>query len=107
VPLLDGQALATMLVVFVVVGLLVVALRWTFSGSAVRNPAPERRPSDDFGLLTPVAVVESADEAQRLRAVLAEAGIRATWTVGTDGRHRVLVFATEVDRARNIAGWPT
>jgi hypothetical protein len=94
-----------MLVVFVVVGLLAVALRWTFGGKAVRNP-PEPGAPDDFGLLTPVAVVDSADEAQRLRALLAGAGIRATRTVGSDGRHHVLVFATEVDRARNIA-WPT
>ena len=104
-PLLDGHALTTMLVVFVVVGLLVVLLRWTFSGSAVGNPEPGR--PDDFGLLTPVAIVDSADEAQRLRALLAEAGVRATRTVGSDGRHHVLVFAAEVDRARNIAGWPT
>jgi hypothetical protein len=106
VPLLDGHALTTMLVVFVVVGLLVVLLRWTFSGSAVGNPPEPGRP-DDFGLLTPVAIVDSADEAQRLRALLAEAGVRATRTVGSDGRHHVLVFAAEVDRARNIAGWPT
>jgi hypothetical protein len=42
-----------------------------------------------------------------LRALLAEAGVRATRTVGADGRHHVLVFAAEADRARNIAGWPT
>jgi hypothetical protein len=106
VPLLDGHALPTMLIVFAVVGLLVVALRWTFGGASVRNP-PELPQPDDFGLLTPVAVMETAEEAQRLRALLAGAGIRATRTVGSDGRHRVLVFAAEVDRARNIAGWPT
>jgi hypothetical protein len=106
VPLLDGHALTTMLVVFVVVGLLIAALRWTFSGTAAGVP-PEPRPPDDFGLLTPVAIVETADEAQRLRALLAGAGVRATCTVGSDGRHRVLVFTAEVDRARNIAGWPS
>jgi hypothetical protein len=93
-----------MLVVFGVVGLLVAALRWTFGGQTVRNP-PEPATSDDFGLLTPVAVVETAEEAQRLRALLTDAGIRATRTVGTDGRHRVLVFSAELDRARNVGGW--
>ena len=93
-----------MLVVFVVVGLLVAALRWTFGGQTVRNP-PEPGTPDDFGLLTPVAVVETAEEAQRLRALLTDAGIRATRTVGSDGRHRVLVFSAELDRARHVGGW--
>jgi hypothetical protein len=93
-----------MLIVFVVIGLLVFLLRWTFSGSGVRNP-PEPGP-DDFGLLTPVAVVETAEEAQRVRALLTDAGIRATRTVGSDGRHRVLVFSAELDRARRVGGWP-
>jgi hypothetical protein len=92
-----------MLVVFVVIGLLVAVLRWTFSGSGARNPS-EPAP-DDFGLLTPVAVLETAEEAQRIRALLTEAGIRATRTVGSDGRHRVLVFSAELDRARNVGGW--
>jgi hypothetical protein len=58
---------------------------------------------DDYGLLASVAAVDSAQEAARVRVLLAEAGIRATTTVGADGKHRVLVFRTELHRARRVA----
>jgi hypothetical protein len=69
-------------------------------------PAPLAAPaaSDDFGLLAPVAIVDDEDQALRLRTRLGEANIRATTTRGADGRYRVLVFATELDRARRVAG---
>lgn len=140
------------LLVFVMIGLLALLLRWAFSrgknapewpGSessrthpAVR-PAPDVRPleptggepqgrgygpgahdagsptapappapgvDDDFGLLAVAATVATAEDAARVRGVLAGAGIRATTTVGHDGRHRILVFASDVLRARRIAG---
>jgi hypothetical protein len=59
---------------------------------------------DDYGLLASVAAVDSAEEAARVRSMLAEAGIRATTTVGADGKHRVLVFRNELHRARRVAG---
>jgi hypothetical protein len=59
---------------------------------------------DDFGLLAEVARADSTEEVERIRAVLARAGIRATTTVGRDGRPRVLVFTADVHRARRIAG---
>ena len=59
---------------------------------------------DDFGLLAPVAVTDDPEEAARLKARLAEARIRATTTQGRDGRYRVLVFASELDRARRVGG---
>jgi hypothetical protein len=91
-----------MLVLFAMLSLLVVVLRWTFSGGGASTPDPGA--PDDFGLLSPVAVVETAEQAQRLRALLTDAGIRATRTVGSDGRHRVLVFSAEIDRARKVSG---
>ena len=69
------------------------------------RPGRDQAASDDFGLLAAVAVVESAAEAQRIRTVLRAAGIRATTTVGRDGRHRVLVFQNELLRARRVGGW--
>src|SRR6185436_5495808 len=99
-----GRALPTMLIAFGVIALLALLLRWTFAGSELPSPAEPGAP-DDFGLLTPVAVVDTAEEAQRLRALLADAGIRATRSVGSDGRHRVLVFAAEAERARRVGGW--
>jgi hypothetical protein len=127
------------IVVFVMVGLLGLVLRWTFSrdknapvwpgepstrstaseaaqrqstetltqpfpAGAVGHSAAEPEPAEDFGLLAAAAAVPSADEAERIRGVLAANGIRATTTIGRDGRHRVLVFASEVLRARRVAG---
>jgi hypothetical protein len=59
---------------------------------------------DDFGLLDVAAIVDTADTAEQIRAVLADAGIRATVAPAADGRVRVLVFETEVARARRVVG---
>jgi hypothetical protein len=100
-PLLDGSGMTQALVAFVVIALLGLVLRWTFSHD-VRNPSPPPPPRDpdDFGLLAPVAIVETQEDADRVRGALADAGIRATVNVAGDGRIRVLVFATDVIRAR-------
>lgn len=67
--------------------------------------APERPAQpEDYGLLVPVAILESAEAAVRIRARLAEAGIRATTAINADGRHRVLVFSDELLRARRVTG---
>jgi len=59
---------------------------------------------EDYGLLAEVAIAASGEEAERIKARLGAVGIRATTTVGRDGRHRVLVFASEIHRARRVAG---
>ncbi len=122
---------AEILIAFAMVALLGLILRFTFgreltggsdgAKSARRDqgsgdafivvsedpvaPQPATAPGgDDFGLLAAVAVTVSPDEAASLRARLGEAGIRATTARGADGRHRVLVFAAELGRARMITG---
>jgi hypothetical protein len=60
--------------------------------------------TEDFGLLTPVVAVDDAASADRVRARLRSAGIRATTTQGRDGRYRVLVFSSDLHRARRVAG---
>jgi hypothetical protein len=107
VPLVDGNLVAETLIAFLMIGLLGFVLRWTFArdkGMPMWPPA-EPSDSDDFGLLAPVATVDTADEAARLRAMLAEAGIKATTTAAPAGRYRVLVFSSELDRARRVGGW--
>jgi hypothetical protein len=54
----------------------------------------------EFGLLAVVAETATAEEAARLRIRLRDAHIRATTARGRDGRHRVLVFPDELDKAR-------
>ena len=106
-PLVDGHLIAETLIAFLMIGLLGFILRWTFGRDKNLPPWPPTESSDpdDYGLLAPVATVDSADEAARVRAMLAVAGIKATTAAGPDGRHRVLVFAKELDRARRVGGW--
>jgi hypothetical protein len=124
---------AEILIAFAMVGLLGLILRFTFGRepnasdelTAVRqdegtldlgddsytvvseDPTPSAMVDEDFGLLAPVAVTNGPEEAARLKARLAEARIRATTTRGRDGRYRVLVFASELDRARRVGGGTT
>ena len=55
---------------------------------------------DDFGLLCAAAVADDPEEADQIRLLLAEAGIRATAGARRDGRVAVLVFAEELEAAR-------
>ena len=57
---------------------------------------------DDFGLLCPAAVTDTTDEADDIRLLLADAGIRSTLGMRRDGRIAVLVFAEELEAARRL-----
>jgi hypothetical protein len=98
-----------------VVALLSLLARWAFS------PAPRvsaRRfarevDTDDFGLLTPVATAPTREDAEMLREVLQNNGIRCTLAAaksGGPGRRKtvqpthVLVFLGDADRAKNLVG---
>jgi hypothetical protein len=79
--------------------LLVIVLmcRWVFSTShrdARRMVAPQPR---DYGLLVPVASVRTTADAEMLRAVLRDGGIRCTVTAD-----EVLVFPADLTRARDL-----
>jgi hypothetical protein len=80
----------------------VFLMRWTFSGgkSLISRP-PRPGKEDEYGLLTPVHVPESAAEAERCRLRLAEEGITATVATTTDGI-RLMVFPEDAERAREI-----
>jgi hypothetical protein len=87
------------------VGLLALFLRWAFGTQRpVRRRTGPVGEDADFGLLTEVTRVGTAAEAHALRAVLSDAGIRSTTSAGDDGRIRVLVFTTEVDKAKLVLG---
>jgi hypothetical protein len=59
-------------------------------------------PADDFGLLCPAAVTDAPDEADDIRLLLADAGIRSTLGMRRDGRVAVLVFGEELEAARRL-----
>jgi hypothetical protein len=90
------------IIAFGVVAGLAAVLRWTFDADV--STFPDRSDPEDFGLLRPVATVEDAVTARALRQTLSEAGIRATLGLSPDNRVHVLVFATELDRARRLVG---
>jgi len=71
------------------------------------TPDTPTESADDFGLLATVAIVTTVREADQIRARLRAAGIRATTAPGPQGRYRVLVFESEVHRARRLGGSAT
>lgn len=89
------------LVAFGVIGILAGILRWA-SSSEFKADLPEPTATNDFGLLRPVATVEDQAVARGLRQLLKRAGIRATVAPADDGRVHVLVFESELDRARRL-----
>jgi hypothetical protein len=89
-----------------VAGLAVIMLicRWVFSTDHRQAPAaPPARP--DYGLLEPAAVVRTREDADMLRAVLRDAGIRASVTQ-SDAGFAVLVFHADSVAARDLVRSP-
>lgn len=100
------QALAHVLsplLAFVVVGVLVLLLRWAYGGR--RTSLVERRAkvgrSSDYGLLVPVSAPASVIEAEMQRRRLDDSGIRATLVTTAEGA-RLMVFAPDELSARAI-----
>ena len=82
------------LTAFAVVGVLMLLLRWAFSGRS--TSLVERRPltgrAGDYGLLVPVAAPATFVEGEVIRRTLEDAGLRATLVPTAEGP-RVMVFA--------------
>jgi hypothetical protein len=93
-------------VALLVVGLLALLLRWTFShgSSLVERPAAPGH-EDEYGALVPVASPGSVVEAELLRLRLVDAGIRATLARTIDGP-RVMVFPEQARTARALLRQP-
>jgi hypothetical protein len=91
------------LVALVAVAALALLLRWAY-GSRSAPPAALQPESADFGLLREVAELDSEEGANALRALLSDAGIRSTKARNRRGGVRVMVFAADLDRARQLAG---
>jgi hypothetical protein len=94
------------LVALAALGLIVLMMRWVFSTDArdarAAQRREERRAAGDYGLLVPVARVRTREDAELLRGVLREAGIRGTVAPDEDGRLAVLVFPADAYRARDL-----
>ena len=86
---------------------LVLLCRWVFATGDRDQRAARRlqkaRSRGDYGLLVPVTTTRTAADAELLRGVLREAGIRGTVAAGEQaGEHLVLVFRADADRARSL-----
>ena len=100
---LVGPLIAVALVGFLAAVLWRAGSQWTLADPDADGLAIFQEP-DDYGLLCPAAVTDDPAVADEIRRLLGDAGIRATQTVGCDGRTAVLVFAEEVAEARRLVG---
>ena len=90
-------------------GLIALLCRWVFS-TEHRDERTARRlekalTTRDYGLLVPVASVRTRDDADMLRQVLREAGLRAGVSEA-EGGLQVLVFQKDLSRARELVSAP-
>jgi hypothetical protein len=88
------------LIAFLVVGVLALVLRWSWSRPRSLLAERPRTGSDtDYGLLVPVAAPVDAADGRRLAARLDGIGVRSTLTTTASGL-RLLVFPADAERAR-------
>lgn len=94
------------LVAVAALGLVVLMCRWVFS-TAPRDERAARRAerahtAGDYGLLVPVATAAVREDADMLRELLHEAGIRGTVAPAAAAGYAVLVFRADAGRARAL-----
>lgn len=86
-PLVTAGALAVILLL----------CRWVFAPPKRVTRRQASASTGDYGLLVPVATVRTSDDAQMLRSLLQDAGIRCTLA-----GPQVLVFPADAGRAREL-----
>lgn len=88
-------------------GVILLMCRWVFSTpdrpAAARSPERVPRRDSDYGLLVPITTVRTVADAEMLRAVLRDSGIRCTVAADDQGAD-VLVFRADALRARDLVG---
>lgn len=93
-PFFEGPFIAV-----AALGVIVLICRWVFATDRPASTGPAG--PADYGLLEPVTVVRTREDAQMLRELLLQAGIRGT-VVGADGGYALLVFTGDAGRARAL-----
>ncbi len=97
-PLVAAGALAVIILI----------CQWVFSTTHRDDRTARRlakaRARGDYGLLVPITQVRTRDDAEMLRAVLQDAGIRCTLGEAADDSPElaVLVFRGDAERARDL-----
>lgn len=90
------------LMVLIVLGVLVLVLRWAFGRrSSVVAAPPKSGTPDEYGLLVAAASPATFIEAELIRRKLEDAGLRASIASTTDGP-RVMVWPNDLQRAQHV-----
>ena len=99
-----GNDPSAIITAIVVIALLALIMRWIFRPSRTRPIVrpPDATDSGDLGLLAVVLTGLSRSEALARRATLGEAQIRSSLSKRRDGRLDLLVFHTDIERARTL-----
>jgi hypothetical protein len=94
------------LIAFGVIAALGAILRWAFDSDIAQTEARVFNSDEaaDYGLLSIAGVVETEADAHALQGMLSDAGIRSTTAHAGAGRVRVLVFSSELEKARRLVG---
>jgi len=87
----------------VLIMLLVLIMRWVFAPSGRAHTGRPRIGSEaDLGLLEPVLAATPRSNALRVRNLLSEQGIRCSVSRRDRDVYDVLVFHSDIDRARRL-----
>jgi hypothetical protein len=90
------------LVALVIMAVIVLLLRWAFSGGgSLVARDPQAGGSDEYGLMVPVAAAEDYVRAEMQRRLLADSGVRVNLVRTTDGP-RLMVWEADRDRALEV-----
>lgn len=93
-----SASLRELLIAAGAMGVVALICRWVFA--PVARPVRPVPGPPDYGLLVPVTRARSAADASMLRDHLLGEGVRASVTP----EHDVLVFQTDLERARALVG---
>jgi len=90
------------LVGLLVIGIMIVILRWAFARgkSVVERPAQNGSPNE-YGMLIPIASPADYIQGEILRRRLADSGIKATLATTTEGP-RILIWPGDEKRAQSL-----
>jgi hypothetical protein len=99
-----GDDLSAVVIAFVALLVLIALMRWIFTPSHPRGHGPlvDAGDSTDLGLLSVVASGLPRTVALEVRSALGAAGIRASMSRRRNGDVDVLVFQSDVERARDF-----
>lgn len=97
-----GFDLGILVWAFVLLGVLMLMMRWVFRPSRPRTGRPDRGPNADLGLLTPVLAAAPRTRALEVKNLLSQQAIRCSVSRLDHDSYDVLVFGRDLERARTL-----